>query len=80
MPVPPHHHFWPDDVSLLDEHRFDTTMLAVPRQSTDAYLLGLAVKHRGRLVTFDRNIAVHAVRGAEPKHLCLLGAPAKRKN
>jgi uncharacterized protein len=76
----PHHHFWPDDVSLLDEERFDTSTLAGPRQITDAYLLGLAVKHRGRLVTFDRNIAVHVVRGAEAKHLCLLGAPAKRKN
>jgi len=76
----PHHHFWPDDVSLLDDQRFDTTLLAGPRQITDAYLLGLAVKHGGRLVTFDQGIAVHVVTGAEAKHLCVLGGPAKRKN
>ena len=75
----PNHHFWPDDVSLLDDQRFDTTLLAGPRQITDAYLLGLAVKHRGRLVTFDHNIAVHVITGAEPKHLCVLGGPPKRK-
>lgn len=76
----PNHHFWPDDVSLLDSQRFDTTLLAGPRQITDAYLLGLAVKHRGRLVTFDQNIAAHIVTGAEPKHLCVLGGPPKRKH
>ncbi|HEY3440787.1 MAG TPA: hypothetical protein VGK29_08555 [Paludibaculum sp.] len=75
----PNHQFWPDGVSLLDKKRFDTTLLAVPRLITDAYLLGLAVKHDGRLVTFDQNIAVHVVAGADPKHLCVLGAPAKRK-
>ena len=75
----PHHHFWPDDISLLDDQRFDLDFLVGPRQITDAYLLGLAVKHRGRLVTFDQNIAVHVVTGAEPKHLCVLGTPSTRK-
>lgn len=75
----PHHRFWPDDVSLLDDRRFDMTLLAGPRQITDAYLLGLAVKHNGRLVTFDRGIAVHVVNGAEARHLCILGGPPKRR-
>lgn len=68
----PHHRFWPDDVSLLDDQRFDTTLLGGPRQITDSYLLGLAVKHRGRLVTFDQSIATHVAIGAEARHLCLL--------
>lgn len=32
--------------------------------NTDVYLLGVAVKHGGRLVTFDRGIPLTAVRGA----------------
>ena len=34
-----------------------------PKQLTDIYLLALAVKHDGRLVTFDRAIPIAAVRG-----------------
>jgi len=36
------------------------------------YLLALAVRHGGRLVTFDQAIALSAVRGAAPQHLHLL--------
>jgi hypothetical protein len=39
---------------------------------TDLYLLALAVRHEGRLVTFDREIAVSAIRGANNKHLLAL--------
>ena len=73
------HHFWPDDLSLLDDRCFDATMLAGPRQITDAYLLGMAVKHQGRLVTFDHSIATHVVRDAEPRHLCMLGGSSRKR-
>lgn len=43
---------------------FRTALLGGYRQLTDAYLLGLAVKHGGRLATFDRAIPVRAVVGA----------------
>jgi hypothetical protein len=36
------------------------------------YLLALAVERGGRLVTFDRTIPVHAVRGAASSHLVVL--------
>jgi uncharacterized protein len=45
------HQFWPDDVSLLDEVLIDHSRLLSPRNLTDVYLLALAVKHGGRLVT-----------------------------
>lgn len=55
------HQFWRDDVSLMDGRLF--TSLADSRHLTDLYLLGLAVKHGGRLVTFDAGIDVSSVRG-----------------
>lgn len=66
------HAFWPDDVSLLDESVADASRIHGPRQLTDLYLLALAVRHGGRLVTFDRAIAVSAVHGAGDKHLLAL--------
>src|SRR3954447_15326355 len=45
------HEFWPDSISLADEGLFDVTHVRGHRQITDVYLLGLAVKHGGRLTT-----------------------------
>ena len=42
------------------------------RQLTDDYLLLLAVKRGGRLVTFDTAITVAAVAGATPQHVVTL--------
>ena len=66
------HTFWPDDVSLLDEQLIDHTRILGPKQLTDIYLLALAVKHGGRLVTFDRGIPMAAVRGARAEHLVVI--------
>lgn len=63
------HAFWPDGVSMLDETLFDFSRLHGHRQVTDAYLLGLAVKHGGSLATFDTALPVTAVRGANRKHI-----------
>jgi len=59
-----HHAFWPDMVSLRDPALFDPAFIAGHRQITDVYLLGLAKKKGGRLVTFDGAIPLKAVRGA----------------
>ena len=67
-----HHQFWPDDISLLDTALFDHSKIHGPRQLTDLYLLALAVKHGGRLVTFDREIPLNAVRGAKRSHLVVV--------
>ena len=66
------HEFWPDSQSLLDERLIDATRVHGPRQLTDVYLLALAVKHGGRLVTFDASIALGAVKGAKTQHILQL--------
>jgi toxin-antitoxin system PIN domain toxin len=58
------HQFWPDAVSLHDDTMFDLAVLRGHRQITDVYLLGLAVKNDGRLVTFDQSIPFASVKGA----------------
>jgi uncharacterized protein len=70
--VSPNHRFWPDDISLLDTSLFDHSKIHGTRQLTDLYLLALAVKHGGRLVTFDREIPLNAVRGAKRSHLVVV--------
>lgn len=66
------HEFWPDDVSLLDAAHFRHDRIHSPRQLTDLYLLALAVRHGGRLVTFDQRIAFSAVPAAGTEHLVLI--------
>ncbi len=50
------HVSWLDEVSFLDDS-MPTRWLVGHRQTVDAYLLGLAIRNRGRLVTLDRGIA-----------------------
>ena len=69
----PGHEFWADDVSLLDENRFDHARLLDSGQVTDSYLLALAVAHGGTLATFDRRLVADAVRGGGAA-LHLIGA------
>ncbi len=66
------HEFWPDEVSLLDSEVVDSNRLHGPRQLTDVYLLALAVRHGGRLVTFDAGIPLVAVRKATTQKLLIL--------
>lgn len=66
------HHFWHDDVSLLDSRVVDTTRILGPGQLTDVYLLALAVSRGGRFVTLDKSVSIRAVHGAMPSHLVVL--------
>ncbi len=68
----PHHAFWPCDVTLLDPHVVDRSLVHGSRQVTDAYLLALAVAHDGRFVTFDRSLTLAAVPRATGDHLVVL--------
>jgi predicted nucleic acid-binding protein len=38
-----------------------------PKQITDAYLLTLAIHHKGKLVTFDRRMLALAPEGSEER-------------
>jgi toxin-antitoxin system PIN domain toxin len=66
------HEFWADAVSLLDSTDIDSSRIHGPRQLTDVYLLALAARHEGRLVTFDTGIPLAAVRNAKAQHLLVL--------
>lgn len=72
-----HHMFWPDDISLADERLFDTEKFRGHQQLTDVYLLGLAVRHKGVLATFDRRVPIEAVKGARRESLVVLGPAAE---
>ncbi len=67
-----YHVFWDSDLSFLDGQAIRADRIHGPRQVTDVYLLALAVRHRGRFVTFDRSIPLQAVTGAETENLVLL--------
>lgn len=66
------HAFWPDDVCLRDDSLFDFGRVQGHNQITDLYLLGLAVRRGGCLVTFDQAIGLSSVHGATARHLKLL--------
>jgi predicted nucleic acid-binding protein len=66
------HEFWPDDVSLLDGRIADPKRIHGPRQVTDLYLLALAVRRGGCVVSFDAAIPRTAIRGADKRHLLSL--------
>lgn len=63
------HSFWKDGLSLRAAEHFEQSRIIGSKQLTDIYLLGLAVHHDGRLVTFDKSIPLSAVKGACAKHL-----------
>jgi toxin-antitoxin system PIN domain toxin len=67
------HRFWPDALSLRDGTVFVLPALTGPKRITDAYLLGVAVRNLGRLVTFDRAIPLEVVSGALPRNIVILG-------
>jgi uncharacterized protein len=67
------HHFWRDDVSLRNAALVNAADCRGHQQVTDVYLLALAVKHGGRLATFDAGVPLGAVKGARREHLAVIG-------
>jgi uncharacterized protein len=66
----PGHDFWPDDITLLDAGRVDSSRLLDSAQVTDSYLLALARANGGQLATFDQRLVADAVvNGAQALHL-----------
>ena len=66
------HEFWPDSLTLRDAKSFLPDRIHGGRQLTDIYLLALASRHGGRLVTFDQGIPLSSVRTAKPLNLVVL--------
>ncbi len=69
----PVHEFWKDDLSMAEATAGFRDCLTGHRQTTDAYLLGLVLRHKGRLATFDKGIAALAS-AAGLEHLVTLVA------
>jgi toxin-antitoxin system PIN domain toxin len=57
------HVFWADDISASQDPQWLPPWVRGQRQVTDGYLARLALRHHGRLATFDR--AVHTAAGDE---------------
>lgn len=55
------HEFWPDSFSLLSPNALHWDRLLSGRHLTDVYLLALAVRNGGRLVTLHKDIPLSAV-------------------
>jgi toxin-antitoxin system PIN domain toxin len=68
------HEFWPADLDTASTESNYLKRASGHQQVTDAYLLALAVKNKGRLVTRDRRIQVLAPAGS-PEHKSLLILP-----
>jgi toxin-antitoxin system PIN domain toxin len=64
--------FWADDLSLVESGALDWQHIFSSRQLTDAYLLALAVRRGGRVVTLDRAVSLAVVPGAAADHLVIL--------
>ncbi|HUB66424.1 MAG TPA: TA system VapC family ribonuclease toxin [Candidatus Methylacidiphilales bacterium] len=59
------HVFWTDNVSLADAKVWTEPGRISSTHLIDLYLLALAVKNGGKLVSFDRTIPAHLVRGGK---------------
>lgn len=66
------HALWPDALTIRDEKHFQHTFILSSKHLTDLYLLALAVKNDGQLVTFDQHIPLSAVPTARPEHLSVI--------
>ena len=67
----PGHSFWADDVSPVDSDAPAFERVVGYRQVTDAHLVTLAMRNRGRLATFDRGVAELAPRTPDVVELIL---------
>jgi uncharacterized protein len=67
-----HHRFVASDLSLLDARCFDTEQLLGHRQVTDAWLLGLAMAHHLRFITFDAGLPTRVVRALTSANVVVL--------
>jgi len=69
----PDHRFWPDDQGFLKTVHPLADGIQGHRQVTDAYLLGLALRRKGRLVTLDRGITALLPKGTDRSAVEVIG-------
>ena len=59
------HRFWPDNIGLLEATKSFQEQIAGHQQVADAYLLGLALHHKGRLATLDTGMTSLLAKGTD---------------
>lgn len=69
----PGHRFWAMDLSWPEALRLSGIEIESHHEVTDVYLLGLAIKNKGRLVTFDKGL------GKAGKHVLVLGQDVREQ-
>lgn len=69
----PDHRYWRDDQGFLKAVHPVAAGIQGHRQVTDAYLLGLALRHKGRLVTLDQGIPALLPKNADRSAVEVLG-------
>ena len=72
--------FWADDVSIADDTLCNHTLVVGTRHVTDIYLLGLAARHKGVLVSFDRLLVWQAVKAGTAQLVHLLAEKETARN
>jgi toxin-antitoxin system PIN domain toxin len=68
----PAHQFWSDEIPLGTALEPLGTTLTGHQQLTDAYLLGLAILRKGRLVTLDQTVARLLSNKTEQQHFVVV--------
>lgn len=71
----PHHQFWKEPVPITDISESLRSRIQGHKQITDAYLLTLAVRNKGSLVTFDYRMASLPARGSSEEKALLVLRP-----
>jgi uncharacterized protein len=66
------HHFWSDEPEPARSGVLKSLALVGHRQVTDAYLLALALHHKGKLATFDSGIGELLPQRDRARHLSVI--------
>ena len=69
------HVFWSDDISLVEREFIFAQRIIGHRQVTDAHLVALALRHQGRLATFDRGVAQVVPPSVKPEDILTFLSP-----
>ena len=68
------HVFWADDLAVNDLTSFTSNALVGHRQVTDAYLIELAKRHKGKVATLDAGLADLLPPTERAKYVAFIGA------
>ena len=67
------HVFWADDLRVNDLASFSNKALVGHRQVTDAYLIELAKRHKGKVATLDRGLADLLPKSEQAAYVTFIG-------